>query len=1020
MQRHPCVRLLRMLCLLIAPVAFAEAGDVDVRFSVMALHGASLPDAYVSLVPAGNPWDKPVVETIARGGVATLRVKPGFYHALIGAPGHQIESDGLRITPTANDFSFELLPEGAIAGTIQDERGNPIAARVRLIRSPQSELARAYLGVHWTTAADANGWWTLPYPAEKFAPVLIEAPGFAPVWEANRKREDAIDVVMKPGSQLRVTLDRVDPELTVVLERRDEPGPTDVPADEQVQAWSRRADAATIVWDSLPAGTYRVFVRDTNPLRFTPDTDVATISLRTGAIGESNITLPKTAPPATAFAQLIAGARLSELRDLQAFARTSKGTVAAVRHSAQRAAGGTVVYVDSAAKPEDIFLTTTDRLIVVNEAGAPATTTLHPRATGTLRVAAAAESLTLPAWAVAKFRDCQTTEPFTFAVPVSIGKGGLVTVPVPTKCHSLVLQAPPFEPVAVATALQPGQIRELGSYRLEAAGKLQVRVVRDPGSVPAPGSTLRVLLPSGPQRSTPAIVEEKTIGEDSTIALDGLPAGEELVVEARLPGLELFSSASVRIEPGQAAVIDPLVIPGPGVVVVMPRLAPDFLSRFPDARLDSVMMRPAEQKERDAARRGTLDDEKKIVFEDLKPGRWMILGLVKVAGTAQPIVLEEVEVRPGEKRTVNADVEPLVFDGRVTSLGRGVEASVAIADEPGVKSIRRRFSSDAEGRFTAVLPGTGSFDVEVRLGNETIRLGNIDFLDAAVPVEIRLPAGMVEVRVTSGDKPAADAAVMAKLQRNISTGGVSQITRTARTDASGSARIESLPEGAWTIAARTSDGRLAEKAVVLAADDVEAVELSLDAPAEIDGFVRDGAGRPAAGAAVDCYYLGAAGVAELVRAQTNGDGRFTLELTSPTPSLQCGVTTAGGAVGAYAARSGQAASFTLPSQTGGLVLTDWGHKLTRDMYWMIAPDGRVASLSRVAGRIGRLGAPLSIAQLAAGTWRVVRADSVEASSRIARGLAESLPVVATVRIEPGTTKEIAIYGTPEIKDRVSP
>src|SRR5687768_7774512 len=132
MQRQLCVRALRMLCFLIAPMALAQASDVDVKINVMALHGESLPDAYVSLIPLGNPWDQPAAEVIAKGGDATLRVKPGFYHALVGSPGHQSESHALRVKPSGNDFPFELLPETSIAGTVQDERGNPIAARIRL------------------------------------------------------------------------------------------------------------------------------------------------------------------------------------------------------------------------------------------------------------------------------------------------------------------------------------------------------------------------------------------------------------------------------------------------------------------------------------------------------------------------------------------------------------------------------------------------------------------------------------------------------------------------------------------------------------------------------------------------------------------------------------------------------------------------------------------------------------------------------------------------------------------------
>jgi hypothetical protein len=1018
MLRQLFVRTARMLCLLITPVALA--GDIDVKISVTALRGESLPDAYIALLPAEAPWDEPAAETIAPKGEGTLRVKPGVYHALVGAPGHQTESEHLRISQTANDFTFELLPEGTIAGTIQDDRGNPVAARIRQVRAPMSELARGYLGARLATESDANGWWSLPFPSEAFVPLLIEAPGYAPVWHFGKTREDHLALTMTPGAQLRLTLDRVDPQLTVVLERREAAGATDVPSDDQAYVWSRRAGNTTLAWDSLPAGTYRVFVRDTNPLRFTPDTDVATITLQAGSSGEANVILPKTSEPAAAYARLLLGSRRSDLRDLQAFVRTAKGTTAGVRHSAQIAAGGTVVYVDSPAPAETIFLTTIDRLVVARaaEAGAVAATNIHPRATGTLTVAPAAANLSLPSWGMAKFRDCQTPEPFTFDVPVSIAKGA-VTVPVPTRCHSLVLQVPPFEPVAVATALQPGQIRELGSYRLEAGGKLQVRVVRDPGGVPAPGSTVRVLLPAGPARTEPAIVEEQAIGDESSITFESLPAGEELQVEARLAGSELFGSATVRIEPGEGAVIDPLVIPGPGRLVVVPRFKPDFLTRFPEARLDTVMMTPADAAERHASRRATPDDENRFMFNDVKPGRWALMAIVKVAGTAQPVTLEDVEIRAGEERTVQAQVEPLIFNGRVTLLGQGAAVSLGISDEPGVKTIRRRFQSDADGRFTAVLPAAGSFDVEVKTGQaETISLGNIDFLDPAVPVDIALPAGMVEVRVTSGDKPAGDATITARLRRNISTGGVSHIVRNAKTNPAGSARIESLPEGVWTITARSADGRVAEKAVTLASDDVASVDLALNKSSDIEGFVRDSAGRPAAGASVDCFYLGAAGLAELVRAETNRDGRFELHLTSPAATLQCGVTTAAGAVGAYIARSGQSASFTLPASTGGLLLSDWGRKLTRDVYWLVAPDGRVASLSRVAGRIGKIAAPLSIAQLASGTWKVVRADTLDASSRIARGLAESLPAVATVRIEPGATKEIRLHAN--TANQVSP
>jgi hypothetical protein len=186
----------------------------------------------------------------------------------------------------------------------------------------------------------------------------------------------------------------------------------------------------------------------------------------------------------------------------------------------------------------------------------------------------------------------------------------------------------------------------------------------------------------------------------------------------------------------------------------------------------------------------------------------------------------------------------------------------------------------------------------------------------------------------------------------------------------------------------------------------------------LEGTVVDSTGNPAGLATVNCIYTGNDHIPRTGSADTDSWGKFTIHFPKPAPErLQCGVSAADGAIGAFTTAPTSDARLTLAPATGAVTFTNWSDRGNRDRFWLIAPDGAVFDLSWAAFKYRKLDGPFTIPRVPAGSWSVVRIDSAGAFDVLARGGAAGLPKVTQVRFGAGEHKEISMKSGDTIASR---
>jgi hypothetical protein len=967
---------------------------------------------------------RPSAEAIAPFGTTAFHVPPGSYTAYAGAAGYQDQVRKISVM-AGRELRIDLQPNIAVSGTVLDAAGQPVrGARVMQTRlgpprpfSQLSDLARSYFAAQWTTRTDDSGRWSLPGYSNGNIPILVEAPGLSPGFLSSATSRDAASTVLRSGASLRVVVDRVDPDLFVTL-IADSPHSGDVPPEWQPRIWAKAVEGTALEWTSLPAGTYHVVARYPDPRHFSRTTVLAAVTLLENQTSSVRVTLPPVLrPDPNVVAFFVADKNMSDLLELRAFVTRSTGDSDEVEHSLQSTSGGTVVCLRTSAASSELLLTTPTQVIAAKRAELPSSgdsveTVISPRADATLRLESNREETPLPRWASATFDLCESGDRISFATSVS--PDGSLKLPFPVACHSFALHVSPFEPVILNVQLRAGETRSLGVFPLNLGGGVDVHAVHDPTGTAAANASVRAI--SG-RTGRPVVIAEGVANREGKLLLQGLPASGEIVIEARDPESDLSGSVSVRLEPGKTVTIDPLAIPLPAKLVVAPHLASEFRERFRDAKIRSITLDQADEREAETRRTAELANDD-VVFERLRPGKWHLTALVDAAETLQPVPLDDVELRPGEERRLAAEVKPAVFEGTVSSGGKGIAAMVGFAEEPSPTSVTRFARSKEDGRFTILLPFAGIYGVQVTpvdRRNRRIDLGEVELSDPLRAVHLELPDGVLVARVKrndgSGDRPVAKATVTAVLRRSSLRGGVDEIVQTLQTNANGEATFDPLLEGKWIVEARDPEnGDRAQQAVDLVRDDAAAVDLQLAGTAALGGFVHDPKGLAVPQARVDCLFPGAGNLPQTTRTETDPNGHFTIDLAAPFPAtLHCGVATPDGAIAAFDTPPTGSADFVLPADAASLTLPDWGRKLVRDVYWLVADDGRLFSLSWAAGRFGQLWSPLNIPRLAAGSWKIVRIDTLDQWIRLGTAGGNALSPLAEFQVKPGEMKTIRLY-----------
>ena len=1021
-----------------------SAGTLDspVTLRVRDTSGELLPGSYVAIVPVWRPWSRPGAETITERGVATFRVAAGTYRFIVGAPGYEVTTYGpLAVSPApATDFDVELRPVKRISGTVSDEQGNPLSgirvSDVRAVIPPPlgtlSELAVRHLAGTWSVKTDEDGSWALPVAGDGNVPVVIDGPGFVTAWRLFSVKNPQTDLILTKGGTLRLIADRTDPNLVIGLTRDGDDAAGTIPPDWQPQVWSKWASVTTLTWDSLPAGNYTIRAKYPDARYFMAKAaTLATARVTSEAPVEVRVTLPPQRSLAEdVHALFLAGISRRDLGEAEAFAGGADGRARRVDSFLEDVSGGSVLYVRGEGKRPPFYALTATRFIAANPdvadarddaATEPWVASVHARSDVRLRLRSAEKDLTFPGSGTAVLRDCPRSK--RISVPVEIGKENVVRFVAPAGCRMLTIALDPFEPLVLEKRLNAGE-QSLGEFVLRAAATADVHVVRDPGGASVAGATVRLMAASDERPDTISVlVAEATAGDDGWAHFSGAPVYRDLQVVAETPQSEKSVAAELRLQPRQHGVIDPLAVPKPATLIVEPKIDAAFHTRFPAARVVNVLVKPNDPRRSNEKRQENLvsgkrqentGDEDSLRFDGLYPGLWRVSCIVRVAGTYSVFESEEIELKAGDSRRFPMRIEPLVFEGRVTESGKGIAARIAVVDPAAIAS-RLYFDSAGNGEFHAVLPTKGVYAVEVAAlasQGDIIPIGDVDFTDPAKPIEIAIPRGSVIARVRDDGKPVPEAVVAATLLRD-ARGRVQTMETMRVADAFGEATFEGLIPGLWTFSVRQrGQGRGAKKSRTVQANEELEVDLDLDRAIAIEGTVLDMGGMPLPRARVDCVFVSNAGIPNTAGADADAEGKFTVEVDSlSAPPALCSVIGPMGAVDAFRATPGQHVNIAVPAATAALHIPDWGAHRNPNVFWLAAPDGRVISLSAVAVEIGRFGAPLEIPALATGRWNVVRIQSLSQWFALGNGLAASLPTVADVAMDSGSSKVIHLYGS---------
>lgn len=1024
--RSRTMRLLLVLCALIVsaagPAAAPAAIDTALRISVRTEGGLALQNVHVAIVPEDHSPGRPAWEMIAPTGSAEFIVPPGQYAVVTSAAGHVTDLRPVRVVQNGrNEISVDLKPAKMAGGSVMDTEGNPIAgARIAyapFVSAPavagMSALALQHLKSSMQTVSDADGAWRLPAMP---LPLVVEASGYAPGFAGFRQGEETkpVDIALHRGASLHVIVDRIDPEVVVAAVPVKPSEDKRIPPPRVLErVWAREASRQTLEWLSLPAGDYKLVASHPDPLRFSTPVEVGRVTLSSG-IANARVTLPPARPAATKYTAVLVP-RQTDVSDLRAFVRSEDGAQAA-RHSTLDALTGKVIFVDTAAKPSDVYLTTrTELMTIAATASKKGLVAVEPlrvaKGEGRLRLIAEGEGVTLPPVANVELTACDNHEqlpPFT----VKVAKDGVLSFPFAVPCRALTVSFPDLESLGLTASVRTGEEKFLGDFRLGGSASAEVHVTYAGASMP------NVAVRASVMRERQKVqLREAMTDEHGLAVLSGLPPGE-VVFEARLGETQHAGRSSATLEAGKRATIDPLEIPEPASIVLSASFDPAFQAENPTAAILGVVVeREGTERPKETRNAEFKGQSAEATFDDLAPGLWHIITMVKIDDVVQPIHAQSVELKSGQEQKVKALVKPALFTGQVVARGQGVQGGIGISDPPGPHAIRRDVQTGSDGRFKVALPKEGPYRVTFRrtVTADPIDLGTVVFDDGRPSVRLELPDASLSVQVRRNDAPVADAPVTATMRVDSGDGaGVARLTRRATTDASGAAVLEELTPGPWTISVREPRGpRTAEKVVTVAKSSRAEATLELNEGKKLNGVVVDERGALAIGASVDCIFPGTAGVLRALHAETDDHGAFSLPLPDPAPPrLDCGVATAYGAIGAFVAAPGTDVELALSPSTGSVTIADWGERVIPDRFWLVSPDGRVFNLSWAARKFGRAWSPLTIARMPAGPWKVVRVDAAAALNAIAGGMARSLPAAADLRLGEGETADIRIQDGP--------
>lgn len=989
---------------------------VTVRIAVHDANAKASAPSYVAMVPPYAPWSRPVAETLTEDGIAEFRVPPGPYQIVAGSDHRGVAIESVVVGgQRRNDFIVQLSAPRLVSGTVRDANGQPLRDAViadvnAAIEPPLGRLSKLAAGVFvpaWTTTSDSAGNWSLAIPRDVSNPVVITAPGHAVSWSSPAAQKP-VAVVLQRGGVVAVTVDRLDPAFVLTLS--SDAVTSGVPALWQSQYWARGVDRNVVTWDSLAPGHYDIYAQQPERRTFSKAVKVGSVDVRAGERSDIRAVLPeRRAVRDDAMVLFLAGVAADEVRALEAFARDGSGRPVRIRHSVEPSSGGTLLYLDDGGVQSPYFGVTADTLILApakprgdSRDLTPQRAVVHQLAHAGFHVRSADPELALPEAGTAVFHECDGDA--TITLPAGVRADGTVTFPAPANCASFVVAFDPFGPLTFSKSLPPITPQWLGEFTLHASGSAGIRVVRD-DDTPVPDADVRLFARTAASEDSLVPIATRTSRADGWTYFDGLPAARELSVVARTSEGDQSEMARFRVQPRGEATVERLLVPRPASLIVEPLLDTQFAAEFPGARIERIVLDPIRA---DAAGpvEQPLDGRERVEFSKLRPGQWRVTALIAAGGGMQPIDATEVELRSGESEHITPTLKPLMFRGRVTSRGRGIEGMVDIRGSRRsdiVPSVR----TSPDGDFKVLLPRRDIYQVDVRTANPSrlVWIGEVPFVDPAKPIEIPFPDGEILVSVRAGKEPLEGVLVTARSQRD-AVEGVQSLQTGKQTSERGEARLEGLLPGRWMISAATADA-YAEKNVTITGETTQRIELDLASVPALTGTVRETFGAPVAGAEVECLLSDRGSLPRIIATTTSDDGRFSLTgVVSTHASLLCSVKSFAGVQG-YRIVPGVAADLTLPAAVGELRVLSLPRLARLSSLWLVASDGRLINVSDFIHERGN-DLALEIPALAPDRWALVRVASVTEWMTLTSGGASSLPALARVSLAPAERKIVDV------------
>ncbi len=415
----------------------------------------------------------------------------------------------------------------------------------------------------------------------------------------------------------------------------------------------------------------------------------------------------------------------------------------------------------------------------------------------------------------------------------------------------------------------------------------------------------------------------------------------------------------------------------------------------------------------------------RVRFEELLPGKWRLMGLVKIAdGRPFPGGSEEIVLAPGADSNARLELTNRVFHGRVTFEGAPVEGFMNL--RPLVPPDRNGMNVrlDERGTFRVPLEGPGTYTVRVsdlhreRLPDAVVP--EVRFEDPDDPVEIRLPEGRIAgVVVDDEGRPVPGAKIKSQSNQPVEKGTrFNEARRLDRAQSDGEFAVAALAPGTWTLVAEAESGESLPRTFQIAADQrVDGVRLVVEQRTEIHGRVVDVLGQPVAGAHLTITPQAAAAgeVPDWTRTTTDGLGSFALATALAGRIANFQVVTADGSAAAVLAELAKETLVELPILSAPVAISLPCAKRPPSIsgvYVLVAQDGAFIPLPGVGQTEHESDSPCrfvrTIPALGAGLWHLVRVDTAAEQSMLTSGAGALLQSRGEIRSTPGAVARVRV------------